>query len=206
MESLTINNNPCYTGLSTTISGEGIFMQDNQRQTHWAYIAGVMDSDGCFMITRHKRRTQRKDYPHTVDNWSWTYMASVKICQIEPEAVYFIKNEMGYGTISLYGARPSRPNSKSVYQWGIRNHKEILPFLEGILPYLRIKKNRAEFLLDYCKTAKYIEKGSRYFGLDKDELVYREESYQKMGKLNGRKVAATTKSQGCESTSDSLAS
>lgn len=180
-------------------------MQDNQRQTHWAYIAGVMDADGCFMITRHKRKTQRKDYAHTVDQWSWTYLASVKICQVEPEAVFFIKSDMGFGTITHDGARLSRPNSRPIYQWGIRNRKDIIPFLEGVIPYLRIKRPRAEFLLNYCKTAKHIDdRGSRYFGLDKEELVYREESYQKMRELNNRKVAATTKSPERESVSDSL--
>lgn len=182
-------------------------MHDNQKQTHWAYIAGVMDSDGAFMITRHKRKTQRKDYPHRVDNWSWTYMASVKVSQVEPEAISFLKNEMGLGTMSVNGARPSRPMSSPLYQWGIRNIKSVIPFLEQVIPYLRIKKERALFLLSYCKTAKYYERGAaRTYGLDKDELVYREESYQKMRKLNCRKVAATTKPQERESVSDSLTS
>jgi len=170
-------------------------MQDNQRQAHWAYIAGIMDADGCFMITRHKRKTQRKDYPHQVDNWSWTYLASVKVCMVEPEAVTFLHQEMNFGTLTRDGARLSRPNSRPIYQWGIRNRKQIVPFLENVLPFLRVKKNRAEFLLNYCKTAKNIDDhGARYFGLDKDELIYREESYQKMREFNGKNAAATTKS------------
>jgi hypothetical protein len=129
----------------------------------------------------------------------------VKICQIEPEAVLFLRDEMGLGTITLNGARLSRPNSSPIYQWGIRNREEVLKFLESVIPYLRIKRLRAMFLLDYCKTAVNLkDRGTRYFGLPKDELVYREESYQKMRELNGRKVAATTKPQKHESVSDSL--
>ena len=86
----------------------------------------------------------------------------------------------------------------------MRDRKKIVPFLESVMPYLRIKKNRAEFLLNYCKTATYSNKKSTYFGLSKEELIYREDSYQKMRELNGRNVAATTKSQGRESVSDSL--
>ncbi len=181
-------------------------MHDNQRQAHWAYIAGVMDSDGCFMITKHKRKTVRKQNPHLVDEWAATYLASVKICQVEPEAIDFIHKELGYGTVTLDGARPSRPNCKPIYQWGIRNRKELKDFLVNVIPYLRIKKAKAEFLLQYCNTAIFIEnsgKGRRY-GVDKDELVYREESYQKMRELNGKNAAATTKSPGRESASDSL--
>ena len=180
-------------------------MQDNQRQTHWAYIAGIMDADGCFMITRHKRQTKRKNYPHTVENWSWTYLASVKVCMVEPEAIDFLHKEMKLGQVTLDGARPNRPNSRPVYQWGIRKRKNVLSFLENVIPYLRVKKLRAEFLLDYCKTALNLEgRGSRYFGISKEELVYREESYQKMRKFNGGKVAATTKPHERESVNDSL--
>jgi len=182
-------------------------MQDNQRQAHWAYIAGIMDADGCFMITRHKRKTQRKDYPHKVDSWSWTYMASVKICMIEPEAINFIFNEMNFGTISLNGTRPNRPNSKPIYQWGIRDRNKIVPFLEEVIPFLRVKKDRAKFLLNYCKSAEYHRnRGTRYFGLSKEELIYREDSYQKMREFNGKKAAATTNPPKCESISDSLTS
>lgn len=178
-------------------------MHDNQSQTHWAYIAGIMDADGCFMITRHKRKTQRKDYPHTVDQWSWTYLPAVKVCMIEPEAVTFLNKEMGYGTLTINGTRPSRPNSKPIYSWGIRNRTELPIFLENVIPFLRVKKDRAEFLLHYCKTAVSRDKRSRYFGLSKDELIYREESYQKMREFNGKKVGAETKFQGRESACDS---
>jgi hypothetical protein len=186
-------------------------MYGNQSQTHWAYIAGVMDSDGCFMITRHKRKTLRKtekskQQKTNVNSWSWTYLASVKICQVEREAIDLIHNELGYGTMTLDGARPSRPNCKPIYQWGIRKRSELIPFLENVLPYLRIKKHKAEFLLNYCKKAKYLNtsRGPGYLGLDEDELIYREDSYQKMRELNDKKVGATTKSHGRESVSDSL--
>lgn len=176
-------------------------MHDNQSQAHWAYIAGVMDSDGCFMITKHNRKTTRKNHPHNVDGWSPVYLASVKISQVEPEAIDLVHKELGYGTVTIIGARPSRPNSKPLIQWGIRKRKDLIPFLENILPYLRIKKNRAEFLLRYCKNAAFLEtsRGPGYWGLDKDELVYREESYQAMRKLNGKNAGAETKPHGRES-------
>jgi len=179
-------------------------MQDNQRQTHWAYAAGIMDADGCFMITRHKRKTQRKNYPHKVDNWSWTYLPCLKVAMVEYEAIDLLHNILNFGTVTLDGARISRPNSKPIYQWGIRNRTELPIFLEKVIPYLRVKKERAKFLLKYCKTAKYLGgKKAGYFGLGKDELVYREESYQKMRKFNGKKVAAETKPLKRESVNDS---
>lgn len=179
-------------------------MQDNQRQTHWAYAAGIIDADGCFMITRHKRKTKRKNKSHNVENWSWTYLPAVKVCMVEKEAINLLHEELGFGTVSLDGARPSRPNSRPIWQWGIRDRINLPIFLERVIPYLRVKKNRAQFLLEYCKKAKFLGgKSSGYFGLDEDELNYREESYQKMRKLNGNKVAAETKPLKHESVNDS---
>ena len=179
-------------------------MQDNQRQTHWAYIAGIMDADGCFMLTKHFRKTPEIRRWNTLEKRSCTYLPSVKISMIEPEAVFFVKDEMGFGEIRLSGARPSRPNSKPIYQWCMRNKKNIIPFIEGVMPFLRVKKNRAVFLLNYCKTVK--DCASPYHGLSSEQLNFREQSYWKMRELNGSKVAATTKSRGCESISDSLIS
>lgn len=183
-------------------------MQDNQSQTHWAYIAGVMDSDGCFMISSHKRKTKNGTskrsiaFPKTVEHWNVTFLPCVKIAMIEPEAVTFIRDDMGYGTMYLYGARPSRPGRKPIYDWSIKDKVKIIPFLEGVLPYLRVKKNRAEHLMMFCKHLR--DFGNQcYRGLPKDELDYREDMYWKMRKLNGSKVGAETKPHWCESTSDS---
>jgi len=178
-------------------------MHDNQRQTHWAYIAGVMDSDGTFMITRHKRKTTRKNHPHTVDQWSWTYLPAIKVSQVEPEAINFLAEFTGQKTIYLHGASPSRPTRRPIYSWGIRKRSNLIPFLEGVIPYLRIKKNRALFLLKYCKHVIECPNPYRYFGLSKEELDFREDSYQKMRKLNENKVAAETKPLKRESVSDS---
>lgn len=178
-------------------------MQDNQKQTLWAYIAGVMDSDGCFMITKHNRKTGKRTAKKlNVESWSATYMASLKVCQIENHAVNYIVEETGLGTIRLEGARLSRPNSLPIYNWGIRKHADVIVFLEQVIPWLKIKKERAEFLLNYCKTIKHGK--TFYYGLAQEELDYREDSYIKMRKFNDNKVAATTKPLKCESISDSL--
>mgnify|MGYP002145635780 CR=1 FL=1 len=175
----------------------------------WAYIAGVMDSDGCFMIFKHKRKTKNRvsqravDFPKTKENWSITYLPGVKICMIEPEAIDFITNVMGCGNWHLDGARKSRPNSKPIYHWYMRNKDHLVPFLEGILPYLKVKIPRAQHVLDFCK---HLQSYSNpcYRGLAQEELDYREEAYLKMRQFNGSKVAATTKSLRRESVSDSL--
>jgi hypothetical protein len=184
-------------------------MHDNQSQTHWAYIAGIMDADGCFMIFKHKRKTKNRSteralgFPKNVDNWSITYLPGVKIGMIEPEAIDLIQNHLGFGYMHIDGARKSRPNSKPIYHWYMRDKNRVAKFIENILPYLRVKKNRALHLLEYCRHIQNISSRG-YKGLSQDELDYREDMYIKMREFNGNKVGATTKSSGRESVCDSL--
>ena len=178
-------------------------MHDNQRQTHLGYLAGILDADGCFMITKHSRKTPKIRKWNTLIERTATYMSTIKISMIEEEAVAFIQNEIGYGKYHLDGVRISRPNSKPLYQWYLRGKKTI-PFLKEIIPYLKVKRKRAEFLLQYMENVK--DCPSPYHGLSDEELNYRELSYVKMRELNGNKVAATTKPQRRVSVSDSLIS
>ncbi len=184
-------------------------MQDNQRQTHWAYIAGIMDADGCFMIGKYNRKTKRRTteralaFPTNLSQWNPVYLPTVKIAMVEPEAIDFIMNDMKFGSMTLDGARKNRPNCKPIFHWYIRSREAIIPFLEGIIPHLRVKRNRAELLLEFSKHIKN-EGVPGYRGTSDNELNYREQSYVKIRELNGNKVAATTKSFRRESVSDSL--
>jgi hypothetical protein len=165
-------------------------MQGNQKQTHWSYIAGIMDADGCFMIMRQKRG--RKSLEKGEFNLS--HMAGLKIAMIEIEAISFITHEMGFGHYDLNGARKNRKNSKPIYHWYLRQRQRVMEFLENVIPFLRVKKKRAEFLFEFVqRMEKYTDKRSCK-RLTKTELDYREKTYWKMREFNGNKVAATTKS------------
>jgi hypothetical protein len=172
-------------------------------------VAGIMDADGCFMISKHKRKTKNKcssralEFPKNVEQWAYTYLPALKIGMIEHEAIDLIQNELGFGHMSIDGARKNRPNSKPIYHWYLRNWREVIPFIENILPYLRVKKDRAQHVLDYCKhLSLYPNPG--YRGVSSEELDYREEAYIKMREFNGNKVAATTKPRESERINDSL--
>ncbi len=164
-------------------------MQDNQKQTHWAYIAGIMDADGCFMIIKQGRGAEIKKLGY---DFSPSYTAGLKIAMIEIEAISFITHEMNFGKYHLSGARKDRKNSKPIYCWYLRNRDAVISFLNNVIPHLRVKKNRAEFLLEFCKRMeKYTDK--RFCKrITHYELNYREQAYVKMREFNGNKVAATT--------------
>ena len=167
-------------------------MQDNQSQTQWIYAAAIMDSDGCFMINRYKRGDR------------YSYMPTVKIAMINDGSINYITNETGLGYINITGTRPSRPNSLPLYEWRITNRPDLMKFLEGIMPYLKNKEDRAKFLLEYCQKVGFKPYGERHIPTTQEELDYREESYKKMRELNANKVGATTKPHGPERACDSL--
>ena len=169
-------------------------MQDNQKQTQWIYAAAIMDSDGCFMISKHKRKD------------TYSYLPCVKIAMILDGSINYIKKETGLGYINIAGIRPSRPNSMPLYEWRITNKTDLITFLQNIMPYLQNKKERAAHLLDFCEKGNFKSREQRHIKITKEELDYREQSYVKMRKLNDNKVAATTKSLGRERVCDSLIS
>jgi hypothetical protein len=168
-------------------------MKDNQRQTSWAYVAGILDADGCFMIMKNNCKGPRRK--------NISYIPGIKVAMIEPEAIEFISKALGFGHFKLESARKDRPNSKPLYQWYLRNRKEGALFLIKVIPYLKVKKNRAIFLLEFMRNTENVVCA---YGLSPEQLKYREESYWKMRELNGAKVAATTKFCGPERVSDSL--
>jgi hypothetical protein len=200
-------NMVCYTDINIT---EELTMHGDQRQTHIAYIAGLLDSDGCFMIAKSKRITKNKQterayaFPKNVSCWNASYTPFIKLSQIENDGVEFSKEILKAGNILKYGARPSRPNSLPIYEYRITKTADIIRVLNELLPFLKIKKRKALHLLDYClHRESYGNKG--YRGLSQEELNYREDMYQKMRELNDNKVAATTKPFRRESVNDSLA-
>lgn len=195
MESLNISYPFSYTYAGNTVKyNYGKDMQDNQMQAQWIYAAATMDGDGCFMIRKYNRQTG----PY--------YLPVVKICMINDGAINYIQKETGLGRIHITGTRPSRPNSKPLYEWTITNQADLITFLEGIMPYLRNKKDRAAHLLSFCKNRDFRPYGNRYRRFDQDELDYREDMYVKMRELNGNKAAATTEPPGPERACDSLIS
>jgi len=116
-------------------------MHDNQRQTSWAYIAGILDADGCFMIMKNNNKSQRRK--------NVTYIPGIKIAMIEEEAIKFIRDDVGMGKYRLEGARKGRTNSKPIFQWYLRNKKDLTYFLVKVIPFLKVKKERAKFLLSF---------------------------------------------------------
>ncbi len=108
------------------------------QDTDWAYAAGVMDSDGCIGIGREARSD--RPYPHY-------FRVNVRVAQTELGALVWFKETFG-GNIYRQN-QPTEENPKICYCWQSRKRGLIEPFLSGIIPYLKIKREQAETCLKF---------------------------------------------------------
>jgi len=109
-------------------------------ETDWAYIAGVIDSDGYVGLTRSKENRRTKN--------TYNYRPTITVTQAEPQAVVFIKN-IGLGTFGIN--RQQNKKHRSLFRWGVYSYMDVRFLIENILPYLRIKREQARILLEYCE-------------------------------------------------------
>lgn len=103
-----------------------------------AYLAGAMDSDGFFTI---KRNTYSVRVLKNSKNPSYSERIGIKqTCPIIVDIIF--NNYGGYRSTQ----KPNTPNGKLLYSIDVRNKKAV-KFINDVLPYLKIKKQQAELLL-----------------------------------------------------------
>jgi len=102
-----------------------------------AYIAGFIDGEGCFQIVR-QRNAKRYKYLE----------CNLTIANTNKEIIYWLKDSFG----GYVGTRKFENNSRDAYYWSLRLTKNIKPFLEKIIPYLKVKKKHAEIMREFLKT------------------------------------------------------
>lgn len=100
----------------------------------WAYLAGIIDGEGSLSI-----RTANGDkvYPR------------IKITQVDEGFLRQLHNKWGVGTFREYSGESNELSSRQSYIWRISSKSEVRWILDGCLPYLRLKKDRALECLSY---------------------------------------------------------
>ncbi len=128
----------------------------NTEQTDLAYIAGIVDGEGCICIIKLRS-----------GNFSLRF--SVKM--VNPSAINLIKEKFAGSVYPVACVPPRRPK----YDWKVCT-KDAAIILGCLLPFLRVKKDQAIVALSFAET----------FGTktNKIDLLKREVLYLKMKKLN----------------------
>lgn len=108
----------------------------------YAYCAGVIDSDGCIRVSKSTYRMRKIG-----DCTSANYSATVIVRQVDLEAVELLHELWpGYRAVMHPSALKGKPSN----HWSIHS-AAAGRMLTDILPYLRIKRPRAENALEVCR-------------------------------------------------------
>ena len=99
------------------------------KDTDLAYLAGVIDSDGCIGVRYRRYGPTQRDY----------FYPMVDIKQVSPEAC-LLARELG-GHIE-YIKKAIAPNRRRLYRWEASS-RTAASVLRLLLPYLRIKREQA---------------------------------------------------------------
>jgi hypothetical protein len=110
-----------------------------------AYVAGIMDGDGSFSIIKHKTDASPLYYPFLqFANW-------------RKEIIDFLKVEFG-GNITIRSAYIGKDGSegKSLMVWRLRSNDNVLPVINRLIPFLKIKSERAQFLRRFIEELPFV--------------------------------------------------
>ena len=166
-------------------------MQGNQRQAVlWAYLAGLIDGEGSFVI----QKTSVDKIAKSSRSKTPKYLTYFSIGMVDKAPLDLIQETIGAGKV--YEERV--PDRRSIWRIRFAGRLKLIPFINSLLPYLMVKKERAELLLDFLTN--WVTPGKKEHGyrdrVSDQELQRREEAYLKMRKLNAVGAAATTNPRG----------
>lgn len=152
-------------------------MHGNQREVDLAYVAGLIDGEGTFCISRSIYRKSNRNPCFT---------PYVRVGMTTKMPLEIIHDVTGMGNIT-YDNRDKRSGfgyrQKGFWLWSVSTVKRIPEFLELIILYIRLKKPQAILMKKFCEGFQY-QKYKRG-GVPKDIWLLREQIYFEMSLLNG---------------------
>jgi hypothetical protein len=100
----------------------------------WAYLAGIIDGEGSFSV---RTANGNRVYPR------------IKITQVDEPFLRGLYEKWGVGTFREYSAEGNPLSDRQSHIWRISSKAEVRWVIDGCLPYLRLKRDRALECLEY---------------------------------------------------------
>jgi len=141
-------------------------MKRKMEKLHPAYVAGFLDGEGTIRINKSYTKARGVRY-------------ELQVCAVntDPRPLIYLQKKYGGGVYT----RKLVPRYKNAYCWTLGQHAA-LKVLEEVLPYLVIKKERAELALEFSKAQTSMR------GMKKEnkpvEIELRRLYYEQMKQLN----------------------
>ncbi len=105
-----------------------------------AYLAGLIDGDGCIMATIER---------HPEKKFGFRVRVEVKITQKENELLYQLAEEFKMGRVKSN----KKDTLRETFDWVIRDKSHVISILEFIGPYTRLKKKQIALALEIARKA-----------------------------------------------------
>lgn len=134
----------------------------------WSYVAGIIDSDGSISIKKQKYQYGQR------------YTAVISIDMVDPKTIEYIASNTTYGRVEAN--RMKACTNGICYRLSIGKKEDVIPFLNQVIPFLKVKQEQAKTLLEFCKNWK--NTGYCKAGVPVEEMAFREECHQKIKQLN----------------------
>ena len=118
----------------------------NVDKTHWSYLAAMFDGEGTFSIYQNNG-----NYHTTVDGEKKQYNftnSRVSITNTNIELMEWLVSHFG-GV--YYTHRRAKAVHKIAYDWRPKGKKNTEELILGLLPYLVLKKQQANLVLQYIR-------------------------------------------------------
>ena len=160
----SFNDNREFKGINTTHRP----LNNSEEDSFWSYVAGIIESDGSFSIKKQKYEYGQRFTP------------IISIDMVDPTAIGFISRQCNHGKVH---ANKNKDCMNGIcYRLAIGKKIEVIDFITKIIPFLKVKHEQAQTLLDFCKNWK--NTGYCKAGVPEDEMKFREECHQKIKQLN----------------------
>jgi len=149
--------------------------------TDWAYAAGFVDGEGCIAIVRSYVPARGRYY----------YGVHVVVANRDRDVLEWMKCVRGGWVVAVSGsARPAQ--ARLAWNWRIATTLA-KPFLDGLGPWLRIKKAQCDNALAMVELLKRSHRTLGPYPIPAEWLAEQEQLYWVQRELNHRGTAAFVK-------------
>lgn len=154
---------------------EGIERKTSNCPYFWAYVAGIMDTDGSFSIERQVRKPGQNRQKNDLIKFRPKLILSM-VCD---RSIKNILSNCEYGGFSIVKANTALRGS--AFRFSIQARSDAIEFLKRCIPFLQIKAIQAVKILNFCRNYNPTNGLAR---IPQEEKDYREKCYNEIVMLN----------------------
>lgn len=145
---------------NSSLSKKDMTLQDEDH--FWAYIAGLMDSDGSFSINKSG------------------YSPLIQLSMIDIRGINFLNQHFVGGNLNVLRAKTCKTGM--TYRWSTKKIDLCTKFIEKVIPFLRVKKSSAKCLLEFINKRQTTKE--RKQGVPQEQQILRNFYCDKLQCLN----------------------